>query len=218
MKKLITIVAFAAMAATATATANAQQTLTRLLRQPDIHGDRVAFVYAGDIWIAPAAGGEARRLTSDDGMEYFPKFSPDGRWIAYVSDESGQDEVYVRPFPPRPGKWKVSVSGNRGTQPRWRRDGKELFYMESVGGAGHRWMSVPVRPGLGGGFEIGASTQLFALPTTFTTAIQYNDFVYSPSPDGQRLLLNTSVVNADTALLNVIVNWQKAAAPPAREP
>ena len=91
MKKLITIVAFAAM----TATATAQQTLTRLLRQPDIHGDRVAFVYAGDIWIAPSAGGDARRLTSDDGMEYFPKFSPDGRWIAFTGDYSGSRQVFV---------------------------------------------------------------------------------------------------------------------------
>ncbi|HEV3485263.1 MAG TPA: hypothetical protein VG106_07640, partial [Vicinamibacterales bacterium] len=72
MKQLITILALLAT----TTSAFAQEKLTRLLRQPDIHGDTVAFVYAGDIWLAPATGGDARRLTSDDGMEYFPKFSP----------------------------------------------------------------------------------------------------------------------------------------------
>jgi tricorn protease len=73
----------------------AQEKLTRLLRQPDIHGDSVAFVYAGDLWLASAKGGDARRLTSDEGMEYFPKFSPDGRWIAFTGDYSGSRQVFV---------------------------------------------------------------------------------------------------------------------------
>ena len=73
----------------------AQERLTRLLRQPDIHGDTVAFVYAGDIWLASARGGDARRLTSGEGMEYFPKFSPDGRWIAFTGDYSGSRQVFV---------------------------------------------------------------------------------------------------------------------------
>ena len=91
MRKLITILA---VLATATAV-SAQERLTRLLRQPDIHGDQLAFVYAGDLWIASARGGDARRLTSDDGMEYFPKFSPDGRWIAFTGDYSGSRQVFV---------------------------------------------------------------------------------------------------------------------------
>ncbi len=91
MKKLIMILMVAATAITA----SAQERLTRLLRQPDIHGDQVAFVYAGDLWIASAKGGDARRLTSDAGMEYFPKFSPDGRWIAFTGDYSGSRQVFV---------------------------------------------------------------------------------------------------------------------------
>ena len=83
-----------AVVATAAA-ATAQERLTRLLRQPDIHGDLVAFVYAGDLWLASARGGDARRLTSDAGMEYFPKFSPDGRWIAFTGDYSGSRQVFV---------------------------------------------------------------------------------------------------------------------------
>ncbi|MEA2463648.1 MAG: tricorn protease [Acidobacteriota bacterium] len=91
MKKLLITIALLC----ATATTFAQESPTRLLRQPDIHGDTVAFVYAGDIWLASANGGDARRLTSDEGMEYFPKFSPDGRWIAFTGDYSGSRQVFV---------------------------------------------------------------------------------------------------------------------------
>ena len=75
--------------------ATAQSELTRLLRQPDIHGNRIAFVYAGDIWIVDANGGVARRLTSHEGLEQFPKFSPDGKWIAFTGDYSGNRQVHV---------------------------------------------------------------------------------------------------------------------------
>jgi len=69
----------------------------RLLRFPNINGDLVAFVYAGDIWSVPAAGGDARRLTSHPGLELFPKISPDGRWIAFSAEYSGSRQVYVMP-------------------------------------------------------------------------------------------------------------------------
>ena len=91
MNKIFTTLALVAIATGAFA----QERLTRLLRQPDIHGDTVAFVYAGDIWLASANGDDARRLTSDAGMEYFPKFSPDGRWIAFTGDYSGSRQVFV---------------------------------------------------------------------------------------------------------------------------
>lgn len=109
MKKIILLLALTIFAFSAVS----QEKLTRLLRQPDIHGDTVAFVYAGDIWLASTAGGEARRLTSDDGMEYFPKFSPDGRWIAFTGDYSGSRQVFV-----------ISVDGG---QPR------QLTYYNDVG-------------------------------------------------------------------------------------
>jgi len=69
----------------------------RLLRFPDINGDQVAFVYAGDIWTVSASGGEARRLTSHPGIELFPKISPDGKWIAFSAEYSGSRQVYVMP-------------------------------------------------------------------------------------------------------------------------
>ena len=67
----------------------------RLLRFPDIHGDSIAFVYAGDIWTVAARGGVAVRLTSHEGMELFPKFSPDGRWIAFSGEYGGNRQVFV---------------------------------------------------------------------------------------------------------------------------
>jgi tricorn protease len=70
---------------------------TKLLRFPDIHGDRVVFSHAGDLWTAPAGGGLATRLTAHPGVEMFAKFSPDGRWIAFTGQYDGDEQVYVVP-------------------------------------------------------------------------------------------------------------------------
>jgi tricorn protease len=70
---------------------------TKLLRFPDIHGDRVAFTYGGDLWTAPAVGGTALRLTAHPGLELFAKFSPDGQWIAFTGQYDGDEQVYVIP-------------------------------------------------------------------------------------------------------------------------
>jgi len=73
------------------------QAQTKLLRFPDIHGDRVAFTYGGDLWSASALGGTATRLTAHPGLELFAKFSPDGRWIAFTGQYDGDEQVYVMP-------------------------------------------------------------------------------------------------------------------------
>ena len=71
----------------------------RLLRYPHIMGDRVVFVYAGDIWAVSVNGGQARRVTSfPEGLEVFPKISPDGKWIAFSGEYSGSRQVYVVPY------------------------------------------------------------------------------------------------------------------------
>jgi len=70
---------------------------TRLLRFPDIHGDRVVFSHAGDLWVAPSSGGTSARLTAHPGIELFPKFSPDGAWIAFTGQYDGDEQVYVVP-------------------------------------------------------------------------------------------------------------------------
>ena len=88
---LATAVAFFVVAATCVFSQ------TKLLRFPDISGDRVAFTYAGDIWTAPVAGGTAIRLTAHPGMEVFAKFSPDGKWIAFTGQYDGNFNVYVMP-------------------------------------------------------------------------------------------------------------------------
>ncbi len=110
----------------------------RLLRFPDTHTDFVVFVYGGDIWRAPAAGGTARRLTSHEGLELFPKISPDGRWVAYSAEYTGSRQIYVvpaeggeprqltfytdvGPMPPR-GGWDYWVLD-------WTPDGKILVRM-----------------------------------------------------------------------------------------
>jgi tricorn protease len=69
----------------------------RLLRFPDINKDLIAFVYAGDIWTVPSNGGHARRLTSHEGLELFPKFSPDGKWVAFSGEYSGSRQIYIMP-------------------------------------------------------------------------------------------------------------------------
>ena len=84
---------------------------TRLLRFPDIHGDKVAFVYAGDIYVAPTGGGDASRLTSHAGLELFPKFSPDGSRIAFSAEYNGTRQVYVIP-----------TDGGEPTQLTWYND------------------------------------------------------------------------------------------------
>ncbi len=76
------------------ASASAQ---TKLLRFPDIHADQVVFTYPGDLWLAPVAGGEARRLTTHPGLEVFAKFSPDGRFIAFTGQYDGDEQIYVVP-------------------------------------------------------------------------------------------------------------------------
>src|ERR1051325_8523118 len=70
---------------------------TKLLRFPDIQGDKVVFTYASDLWIAPVTGGTATRLTAHPGMEVFAKFSPDGKWIAFTGQYDGDEQVYVIP-------------------------------------------------------------------------------------------------------------------------
>lgn len=109
---------------------------TRLLRFPDIHNDRVVFVYAGDLYVASTSDGNAVRLTSHDGMEMFPKFSPDGSEVAYSAEYNGTRQVYVIPAiggTPRQLTWYNDVGPmppRGGTDYRvldWTRDGKNVL-------------------------------------------------------------------------------------------
>ena len=124
------------------------------------------------------------------------KFSPDGRWVAYVSNDSGQDEVYVSPFP-GPGA-RVQVSAGGGTQPRWRRDGGELFYLSPES----KIMAAEVTAGAQN-FRVGAVRELFKLSGLGIVP----GYLYDVTSDGQKFLLVQDLVHTSTAPLTLVVNW-----------
>lgn len=92
---------------------------TKLLRFPDIHGDRVVFTYGGDLWIAPSSGGAATRLTAHPGVEVFAKFSPDGKWIAFTGQYDGDEQVYVIPSTGGVPKQLTHYPARGPLTPRW---------------------------------------------------------------------------------------------------
>jgi hypothetical protein len=132
--------------------------------------------------------------------EAYGQFSPDGRWVAYLSNESGRDEVYVAPFPRPAGKWQVSTTG--GVAPRWRRDGKEIFYVAPD----NKLMAAAVS-GQASAFEVGAVQPLFEIHRNGPVIGGYLGYNYDVAADGQRFLVNT-VGEQAAAPLTLIVNWQ----------
>ena len=126
------------------------------------------------------------------------QFSPDGRWVAYASNETGSMEIYVSPFPSGNGKWQVSSAG--GGEPRWRQDGKELFYLSSEG------MLMAVAVTTGASFKAGSPVALFQ--THRRQPVSAPDvFSYDVSGDGQRFLIIKKMDEANAAPLSVILNW-----------
>jgi Tol biopolymer transport system component len=157
------------------------------------------------LWVVNLEGEpKPRKLLSGTTDPAYAQFSPDGRWIAYASDESGQLEVYVRPFPSGAGKWKVSSNGGR--EPRWRRDGKELFYLEPDR-LMSRLVAVPIRLGSNQVFEAGSPKSLFAF-RGIGRLPQHNSFSYSVAADGQRFLVLEPAGETDAPSMTVVTNWQ----------
>jgi Tol biopolymer transport system component len=130
------------------------------------------------------------------------QFSPDGKWAAYQSNESGHMEIYVQAFP-NPGE-KPQISTMGGTQPRWRQDGRELFYI----GLDGRLMAVPIQwPRNGAAVEPGTPIPLFT--TNIGGALQgVMRQQYVAAPDGQRFLMNTLTEDTATTPITLILNWQ----------
>jgi serine/threonine protein kinase len=126
------------------------------------------------------------------------QFSPDGQWMAYASNETGSTEIYVSPFPSINGKWQVSSGG--GQEPRWRQDGKELFYLSADGTI----MAVAVTTGTS--FKAASPVTLFQSHRPQPVSSQ-DDFSYDVSSDGQRFLIATKVVEANAAPLSILLNW-----------
>jgi serine/threonine protein kinase/Tol biopolymer transport system component len=151
-----------------------------------------------DVWALPmtASGkGKQFRVIGTEANETAGTLSPDGRWLAYASDESGRYEIYVQNFPKGGGKRQVSTGG--GNWPRWRRDGHELFYYSADGNL----MAAPVKSGES--FEIGAAFSLFE----FRAGTAQGMAPYAVTGDGQRFLINTVVETEPNAPLTVWENW-----------
>jgi hypothetical protein len=147
--------------------------------------------------LLPAAGGEPKRFLSSKGSETNGQISPDGKWVAYASDESGNWEIYVTSFPGAAGKWQVSRGG--GTEPRWRGDGKELFYIAPSG----MLTAVPVNAQ--SEFATGTPMPLFQIhgraPISSTDV-----FTYDVAKDGQRFLVNRYVKPEHVPPLTILLN------------
>ena len=149
-----------------------------------------------DIGILPLEG-EAQFIVDTPFDERHPMISPDGLWLAYTSDESGQNEVYVRPFPGPGGRWQVSTEG--GTEPRWARSGDELFYREA-----DKMMAVSVsnEPEL----TLGKPVVLFEGQYQFLIGGGYSN--YDVSPDGRSFVMIESVEEvAPVRQLTIVLNW-----------
>jgi Tol biopolymer transport system component len=148
-----------------------------------------------DQWVLPLFGDRKPfALLHSEFNESQEQFSPDGKWIAYVSDESGGPEVYVQSFPMLTERRQVSSNG--GSQPRWNRNGRELFYLAS----NRKLMSVAIKSGPA--FDFDAPRVLFETSLDLGATRQS----YSVSRDAQRFLLNQAA-NSSAALLTVVVNW-----------
>ena len=154
----------------------------------------------GDVWVLPLSGsGKPIEIASTPFGESAGVFSPDGRWIAYQSNETGQLQVYVQPFPPTGEKYPVSKNG--GAQPTWRSDSQELFFL---GGAEYTMMAVPIETTRQ--FEAGIPRALFGTGVTVTALGRQ----YAVSKDGKRFLINVPQVRPSLAPLTVVVNWLAA--------
>jgi Tol biopolymer transport system component len=147
-----------------------------------------------DLWLLSLPDGKASPLVQTEFDEMAGAFSPDGRWLAYASNESGRFEIYVRPFPEPGGKWEISTTG--GVEPRWRRDGRELFYVTPDG----RLMAAEVRTGAA--FEAGTPKALFVTSLKNAAGSRYD-----VTPDGQRFLVNRPVADESAPPITLVQNW-----------
>jgi Tol biopolymer transport system component len=159
-----------------------------------------------DLWVLPTEGAAAARkpkpFLRTEFDELFGQLSPDSHWMAFTSDRSGRREVYVRPFPPGEGEWTISIVGGQG--PRWRSDGKELFFEAADG----KMMAVPVKAVVGTrpSFEAGAPVALFDAHMVHTG--NDSQLQYDVTADGKRFLINTtSGSGAASPPLTVVTNW-----------
>jgi Tol biopolymer transport system component len=166
-----------------------------------------------DVWLLPAPTSDVHApkaipLIRTAAAESQAQLSPDGKWLAYTSEEAGTQHVYVRPFsatPPLPeAKWQVSSAFGR--EPRWRADSRELYYLESATMATRRFRLTAV-PIAAGATPVGRAIPLFDVATS-TTLPPANVFVYAPAPNGQQFLVDMTASDGQPTL-DVILNWAR---------
>ena len=133
------------------------------------------------------------------------RISPNGRWIVYTTNDSGMYQIVVQSFPdPNGGRWQITAQG--GIEPKWRRDGSELYYLAFDGNL----MSVPVKEaGAGGMFEAGTPAVLFQTPLLVSRTQTPRDRRYDVAPDG-RFLISVPAASSASAPVTVVVNWASA--------
>ena len=167
------------------------------------NGQVLAFVQINpqtgyDIWMLRVGDRKTQPFLQTPSAESAPRFSPDGSWLAYTSDESGRTEVYVQPYPGPGGKWQISTDG--GTEPVWNPDGRELFYR-----SGDKMMVVDVATQAS--FSAGKPKFLFAGQYLPTPATFPN---YDVAADGQRFLMVKALGESEApAQINVVLNWSE---------
>jgi serine/threonine-protein kinase len=146
------------------------------------------------IWVVPLLGDRKPfPYPHTEFQESQPRLSPDGRWLAYTSDESKRSEIHVVSFPQPGGKWQISTDG--GQSPVWSRDGRELYYY----GPDNKIMAVGIRPGAR--FQFGAPRALFGVPVSVRRGISFE-----VSKDG-RLLLPALIEPQVTTPMTEVHNW-----------
>ena len=161
-------------------------------------GKYILYTGGADLWFVALPELKSTTFLKAASVLRNGQFSPDGKWVAYASNETGKWEIYVTSFPEPRGKWQVSTGG--GEQPRWRGDGKEIFYLASDG----KMMTVPVT--VGANFDAGRPVALFQA-TPRQPISNFDLFVYDVSRDGQRFLINTPVKQTETEPMSVLLNW-----------
>jgi dipeptidyl aminopeptidase/acylaminoacyl peptidase len=164
----------------------------------------------GDVVAIAVATGARTVVAATDALEQRGRFSPDDQWVAYASDESGRMEVYVQPFPPTGAKWQISTEG--GMEPKWRADGRELYFLVPSRGI----MTVAV--GSSRTFEHSGPTLLVGV----RAAIGGSASSFEVTPDGRRFLIRERAgVPAPSTPMHMILNWPAlltAPRPPAATP
>jgi Tol biopolymer transport system component len=161
-------------------------------------GKYILYTRGADLWFAALPELKGSLFLKAPSILRNGQFSPDGKWVAYASNETGKWEIYVTSFPDARGRWQVSTSG--GEQPRWRADGKELFYLSSD----EKIMAAPVTTEAK--FDNGTPAALFqASPRQ--PILPFDLFVYDVSRDGQRFLINTPVKQAKMTPMSIVLNW-----------